>query len=272
MILRHFYTGLFCLAFLPCFAQNITEARWVRQQRQTKAYRFELLIWGDHPDEGAVYAVKVISRKTGKTLQVDSACANLDNGPLDDMVSIQDCNFDGYPDFYFFNYMGNVNSTYNFYLFNPKIKRFIYNDALSQLTDPWFDKEDKIIGTSYRGSASNHGSEEYTFTGDTLERVSLWDQDLEIWPEFSKEKIGGINKNGIWTEHTFRGIYKAPPYQIYAAPSLHAKILKTTNSESYTVIDQENKDWYHVTGDTTGWVKKNALFSTQPHPKPVERK
>ena len=101
-------------------AQFRDEAVWVSQSEMTADFRFELFIWHDQqsPRQGTVYAVRVVNRKSGRTLQIDSVMADLVQDSLGDIIHIQDCNFDAYPDFKFFNYMGNVNSTYNFFIYN----------------------------------------------------------------------------------------------------------------------------------------------------------
>ncbi|HEY0297597.1 MAG TPA: hypothetical protein VGB84_00115 [Arachidicoccus sp.] len=249
----------------PAFsvAQDADDARWIKQHNATKDFRFELLISGNSGDEdGTVYAVKMISKKTGKIIQTDSSVqSNLNDAPLNDMIHVKDCNFDGFPDFYFYSYTGGANSTYNFYLFDTAAKKFVYDEELSNLTNPEIDEKDKVISVTYRGSASDHGSEEYKYINGKLTRISLWDQDLKPFPSFSAEKIGGIDKQGVWREHIFRGIYEAPSYKIYAQPDIHSKVLKVTGNESYNVIDSENNFWFHVYGDTAGWVQKEAVLA-----------
>jgi hypothetical protein len=151
------------------------EAVWVSQSEMTADFRFELFIWHDQqlPRHGTVYAVRVVDRKSGRTFQTDSVLADLGQDSLRNILHIQDCNFDGYQDFYFFNYMGNVNSTYNFLLYDHNKGKFVFNEAMATLTDPWFDIVDSIIGTSFRASASDHGIAEYRFKGDSLYKTAL---------------------------------------------------------------------------------------------------
>lgn len=211
------------------------------------------------PRHGTVYAVRVVDRKSGRTFQTNSVMADLGQDSLCDILRIQDCNFDGYPDFYFFNYMGNVNSTYNFLLYDHNKGKFVFNEAMATLTDPWFDLVDSIIGTSFRASASDHGIAEYRFKGDSLYKTALWEQDLKPWPDFTTVTIGKLSDSERWTWHIFKAIYMTAPYKIRHKPHWYARLIVLSNSTSFNVIDKEKRGWFHVRGDSSGWVKKSNI-------------
>ncbi len=129
-----------------------------------------------------VWQVKIYLEGGKKPLQVISTGASVER-PYKGarFFWVEDMNFDGYQDFGLLTAWGATgNEQYKFWLFDPKTKRFIYNDDLSGLISPSADKDKKLI-TSWQnmGSAARaYILELYRWNGDKLELIREVDQEL----------------------------------------------------------------------------------------------
>ncbi|GAB3348652.1 hypothetical protein GCM10027566_04160 [Arachidicoccus ginsenosidivorans] len=62
-----------------------------------------------------------------------------------------------------------------------------------------------------------------------------------------------------WTWHIFKAIYMTAPYKIRHKPHWYARLIVLSNSTSFNVIDKEERGWFHVRGDSNGWIKKSNI-------------
>ncbi len=79
-----------------------------------------------------------------------------------------DLNFDGFLDMRVIRFLpAGPNTPYQNWLWSPEEAKFIVNPALDEITSPQFDADAQEITSDWRSSASEHGSDIYTYDGDT---------------------------------------------------------------------------------------------------------
>jgi len=79
-------------------------------------------------------------------------------------VQLVDANFDGYQDLQLLNDCGATgNCDYDFYLYDPARRRFVYSKFLSGLGSPEFDASKKQVTTGWNTSADDSTSSIYQF-------------------------------------------------------------------------------------------------------------
>lgn len=155
-------------------------------------YKFEIFHSAQDEDEneylpmGAVseiYAIRVYD-KNGKEIQT---IRNVE-GYLRENYTLGtvDANFDGYDDLMIYSHDGGAgpNNGYSFYIYDPKSKRFEYNQILSDLTQTQVDTKTKTIRSFWRGGAAEHGYEEYKWINGKLtmtkQVIETYTQNNEI--------------------------------------------------------------------------------------------
>ncbi|MCI0501411.1 MAG: hypothetical protein L0Y61_06660, partial [Epsilonproteobacteria bacterium] len=107
-----------------------------------------------------IYELKIYDKKNKLIQTIRNAGYSLeDNG----QITMSDVNFDGYDDLMIYSHDGGAgpNDGYNFYIFNPKNRRFEYDKTLSNATQISIDKKRKLITAAWRNGAAEYGGEEY---------------------------------------------------------------------------------------------------------------
>lgn len=246
---------------------------WVKQNQDTKNFRFEISGYAgdttDWQDEGEVYGIKIINKKSGSVQVLDGIGAALSGG-LNDVVQVQDCNFDGYPDIWIYAHNGGAgpNDGNNYYLFNPKTGQFEFNQKLSDLTQVSVDSKSKIITSAFRDGAGHHGGGTYTFTHDTLTQVAYWDDYCRgaFYCDYTKGQL----INGHWQDSLFHVIYPADSnLKAFAEPRDNAAVMGSLASGYEMTILDACPLWFYIDGTDTkekavkGWVKKEAVLPKQ---------
>ena len=152
---------------------------WIPQRRKTPLFRFQVAYADTAADANGQHTpptdLRVISRKTGHVQQVVSF--NIDEpgrGACNEALSVLDCNFDGFPDLMLLANSGGAgpNSTYSIYLFQPKIGRFVFDTALSELTQVDIDAKTRTISSAFRNGCCDHSREAYRFVNRRLTRTA----------------------------------------------------------------------------------------------------
>src|SRR5699024_9367948 len=242
---------------------------WVKQKQETPKYRFE--VSGSKKERGygmysmTVNAIKVINKKTGKVQILTHIGTPTD--ALDDVVQVQDCNFDGYPDFWIFAHDGGAGPNYgdDFYLYHPESGKFEYNEQLSNLTQVAVDTKMKTITSEFRDGCCHHGGEAYTFKNGQLDTLSYWNRQFGYFGIFA-EYSAGKKENGKWNDSTF---YEVSPVgentKIWAVPKVGAAVVKTLEADQIVAIHKEKPLWFYVTNTDygksfKGWMKKRDVF------------
>lgn len=247
-------------------------SHWVKQKQQTKNFRFEisgsLNEEQDYTNPGQVDALQIINKKTGAQQVIMDIGATLYDS-LNNVVQVEDCNFDGYPDIMIYAHNGGAgpNDGYNFYLYNKQNEQFEYNEALSDLPQVEIDKKNKIITSAWRDGAAHHGGEQYTFIHDTLTKISYWDDYIGAdFGQFSEGKW----IDGKWQESVhYRGNITVEETDIFAEPDKNSKSIGKLFDGNEATIYEETPTWFYIkaadsTGKTTnGWIMKTALLSQQ---------
>ena len=81
---------------------------------------------------------------------------------------VVDLNFDGFLDMRVIRFLpAGPNTPYQNWLWSPEQAKFVANPALDEITSPRFDADAQEITSDWRSSASEHGSDIYTYDGDT---------------------------------------------------------------------------------------------------------
>ncbi|AOM80522.1 XAC2610-related protein [Pedobacter steynii] len=126
------------------------------------------------PDaSGSISGIRIYSNN--KLVQVIK-----DPGLVKDTAQIihpVDVNFDGYPDLQIYSHSGGAGPNYgnNYYLYNPKTKRFDYHAKLSDLSQPEINVKTKSISAAWRNGAGNYGSEKYKWINRQLIQVEYYE-------------------------------------------------------------------------------------------------
>lgn len=195
------------------------------QKQETDLFQFLAGLYTETEDlDDVKVAIKVIDKKTGKVVQslrnIDSEIGYhiqvLKNGKIvskiDDklpdlynIVTVQDVNFDQYPDIRIANDSGGYkdNSTDSFFIYNHKTKHFDFNKELSDLLHVEVDTKNKIIKSLFagdRGTAVLYSQEIYNFKNAKLHLIQSTEAHL-----ITGDKIMTITKtlvNGKWTKNS----------------------------------------------------------------------
>ncbi len=81
-----------------------------------------------------------------------------------ELICTPDINFDGYPDLMIpGDYIGTVNYSNLYYVFDPETKLFHYNETLSGLSQPDIDATSKTITSAWRGGGGMYGTAVYVW-------------------------------------------------------------------------------------------------------------
>ena len=249
--------------------QDLVANRWVRQLQQSPAFRFEVSDTSASDDgyenAGQLDAVRIINKRTRQVQVILDIGATPDNS-INNVVQVQDCNFDGYPDIWinFQNGGAGPNYTRNFYLYNPHNRQFEYSEELSDLPQVEVDSRAKRITSNWRDGAAHHGGEQYTFTHDTLTKTSYWDNYCrnEYFCTYTEGKQVGSN----WQEKThYQGIISDTAV-IYPEPNDTAAASGMNVKTDWVDILGETPLWFHIEITDSngharkGWTKKTNML------------
>lgn len=246
---------------------------WLKQKQDTKNFRFEISGYAgdttEWQDEGEVYGIKIINKKSGNVQVLDNIGAAVAN-ELNDVVQVQDCNFDGYPDIWIYAHNGGAgpNDGNNYYLYNPQNGQFEFNQNLSDLTQISVDTKSKTITSAFRDGAGHHGGGIYTFTHDTLSPISYWDDYCR--GSFYCTFTTGTLMNGHWKDSVAYTLYLSDSnIQVFAQPEEGSTAIGTLGSGYETTIVGERPLWFYLEGTDKqnlpirGWVKKEGILPKQ---------
>ncbi|EHP40593.1 hypothetical protein OR16_24815 [Cupriavidus basilensis OR16] len=161
---------------------DLFELKWVEQKARTKAFRFRVALRsGDDASEPALpVAIEVLDRRTGRRFQVLRDFVS-EGQPADNaFLQVVDANFDGHPDITISGMSGGAgpNSTENVFLFDPVTRRFVYNEALSNLPQISIDTNRHTVQSAQRGSCCSHSAQTFRYIDGKLTLVAEWDESL----------------------------------------------------------------------------------------------
>ena len=77
---------------------------------------------------------------------------------VNDALTVEDMNFDGFEDFRIVQFTGTPNTPYFFWLYDPKSKKFRKSVELEDITSPVFDQKNKTITSDWTDNAAHHGT------------------------------------------------------------------------------------------------------------------
>ena len=184
---------------------------WVAQKAETADFRFQVA-YRDTLSESSdgrstALTIRVISRQTGRVQQViDSVAQGQNWDGYQTNISTPDCNFDGYSDLMFFAHDGGAgpNIGYNFYLYDPAKRQFVYDADLSDLTQPEINPRTQTISSSSRNSCCSHTSDDYRFISGQLTLVASHDETVSVSNFDVMVVTEGKLVKGQWREKTWR--------------------------------------------------------------------
>lgn len=249
---------------------------WTRQTAETRDFRFEVA-GSYNPDDdptapGEVEALKIINRKKNTTQLIYPLGTPLADS-LDDVVRVEDCNFDGYPDIMIYGHNGGAgpNDGYNFYLYDPRTGEFRFHEALSDLTQVEVDTENKTITSAWRDGAGHHGGEQYTFLADTLTKISYWD-DYQGNGYFGQYSFGSL-VGGKWRDSSFyETSITAKETPVFPAPGDTQRPRGTLRENDPVEIYETGPLWALVTGgdssggELKGWIPIETMLPAKSIP------
>ncbi len=160
------------------------ERHWIKQRAGTPEFVFSVEYDGAAENEGSsgtALAIRIISRRTGKTVQqIPLSDADPVDAPEDSRVAMVDANFDGHPDIAFYAIDGGAgpNDTRYFYLFDPRTGRFRLDDKLSSMTQVDVDPKRRVITSASRNGCCDHSSQTYRYIDGRLTLVESWQEAL----------------------------------------------------------------------------------------------
>lgn len=178
-----------------------TEQAWIPQRASTPAFRFEVRAQENRDKRYLPQAFRVIDRRTGEVVQEESVNSSASREDPRHLIDVVDANFDGMPDILLPNADGGAgpNYTLNFHLYDKRLRRFVYDAELSELSQPEIRRNRTIVSSS-RGGCCQHSSATYHFSKGELKLIAEWDQSLTPdgnWVVTTTRKL----KAGRWHEH-----------------------------------------------------------------------
>ena len=121
--------------------------------------------WGN----GRIYKINIY-KKNGELNQVIKNPGVI----LDSIILIQkvDVNFDKFMDFAIYTNHRGADEAMNYYIFDPKTQKFIFNKAVSDIIKPEINSKNKYILSYERGGNGNYGVGKYKWFNKKLKLVS----------------------------------------------------------------------------------------------------
>ena len=143
---------------------------------------------------------------------------------LNEIFVIGDFNFDGYEDFSVLNWVSiNRQVSYDFYVFNVKTKKYLFNKQLTDLINPYFDHKIKTVHSCWNIGVNEFGHALFNWRIDSLKLIAREtliysinpDEEPEIWLEFYEDnKLQ--TKSYIYTGDTFDYLHDTCKLMQYA--------------------------------------------------------
>lgn len=169
------------------------DREWIEQQAHTSVFRFRVKAMSNDGDHFAVSAIE-ISNNTGKRVQLIS---NVGGQPVtakaDRLLQVIDVNFDGHEDIAVPTSDGGAgpNTTSNFYLFEPRQKKFKLDRELSSLPQVSINP-DQTITSVYRDGCCSHGTKTFRYLTGRLMLVSSRDESLSSDGQTVETTVGNL--------------------------------------------------------------------------------
>ncbi len=288
---NHIHSDLFVNQFVfcePLFIKLIQHRdttqfknyTWIPQRQHTTDFKFAAALSDRYysTENKRVEALKITNTKTEKVQLIEHIEALL-RADKNNIVQVQDVNFDGYPDIWIFDHSGGAgpNDGNNYYLFNPKSKQFEYSQQLSHLTQVYIDSKTKTIQSAFRDGCCHHGGATYTFKGHKMDTLSTWNQQFGYSGIFIEDYYSQKEK-GHWEDSLSYSVIPNQKITVRDTPSEKGKIIASIKPDQYNLnIIKENPLWFYVENTEVkkpykGWIKKEKLFTKQRLPYSTETK
>lgn len=111
------------------------------------------------------------------------------------VLDFDDVNFDGHDDLVVYSHDGGAGPNYgnNYFIFNQKTKKFVFNETMSDFSQPQVNHKTKTILAAWRNGAANHGSEKYKWIKNKPTLVESYEINYTSEDKFSEKKLYLIN-------------------------------------------------------------------------------
>ncbi|MDN3708628.1 hypothetical protein QW060_16115 [Myroides ceti] len=240
------------------------DGKWIAQKEETPDYRLEIYADdADNESEGALYAIRIIDKKSGKIHQVihpDFFESTIDGAST---LNFIDVNFDGYPDIQTpIATMGSVNYVRNYYVYNPKSHLFEFDALLSDLSQIEIDVKNQQIKSYSRGGAGMYQSQIYQYVNGklTLSEETNFNYGWGYFP--SKETtFCGKTKSKTIVSYYLTITSDTP---VYTEPGKNGKrIAVPIKGEVEMMTTEDNGMYYQIENEEhhlKGWVEKKLFF------------
>lgn len=241
--------------------------KWIAQNEETSDYRLEIFADdSDNESEGALYAIRIIDKKSGKIHQVIHP--DFFESTIDDASALNfiDVNFDGYPDIQTpVSHMGSVNYIRNYYVYNPQSHLFEFDTQLSDLSQIEIDEKNKQIKSFSRGGAGMYQSQMYQYIDGklTLKEETNFDYGWGYFPSKST-MFYGKTKSETKLSYYLTIDSNTP---VYKEPVKNAKLIAVPAKDGIEVMTTGDNGWYYKIesedqqkNNLKGWVEKKLFF------------
>jgi hypothetical protein len=167
-------TALMALCTIALGQEAAARQNWFPQHASTAVLSFSVLATAEDDDRYVPEAIRIVNRASGQVVQEIelSGAMGMFRKPTE-LLSAVDADFDGHPDLVipFGDGGAGPNSTNNFYLFNPRTKRYDYNAVLSEMTQVSINPNHTVSSAS-RGGCCQHSNETYRYIHGKLTLVA----------------------------------------------------------------------------------------------------
>ncbi len=177
---------------------DVVQPQWIEASAATADFRFRLAFEPSEDDDTAtLVAIEVRDASTGKRLQLIRDFSTEPVAGASDLLQLVDANFDGWLDLQVPAWSGGAgpNDTRNFFLFDPASRRFVFDEALSALTQVSIDGASSTVTSASRGGCCSHSVETYRYIGNELELVGSEEESLSAdgryWLTTRGERLKG---------------------------------------------------------------------------------
>jgi hypothetical protein len=175
---------------------ELARGTWIKQEAQTANYIFEVFVLpGENSPEFREWRnIRVIDRHTGRLIQLINANGGGVIFPSPDkLVNLVDFNFDGQLDLRVQTADGGAspNDLANFYAFDKKNNRFVFDKELSEMTQVFINVKNKTISSAYRDGCCHHHEDRYVYQAGRRLHVYEWDEAItaDNWLETSVGRL-----------------------------------------------------------------------------------
>jgi len=117
-------------------------------------------------------------------------------------IDVDDFNFDGFMDIAVFAGTGNTTFWNNYFIYNPKAKRYEYHEKMSGIPNIFIDEKNKTLSmhTNDGYAGMMYTNNEYKWINGELTLIHKENQNYDTDNDIYIRTIGILQNNGAWEE------------------------------------------------------------------------